>query len=87
MARAYEIQRLASRLAQCTEQVETVMARAWDIQLLTWQSPAGRAYRDSLALQASALGRAHGRITDAQLAVGRHARAVAASAGTAAGRN
>ncbi len=86
LARAYEIQDLASRLARCTEQVETVMARVRDIQLLEWQSPAGRAYRNSVALQEVALGRACGRLTDAMLAVGRHAREVAASAGIPAGR-
>jgi hypothetical protein len=86
MARADEIQRLASRVARCAEEVETVLARIRDIQLLDWQSPAGRAYRNSVSLQAAALGRAHGQLTAAMLAVGRHAREVAASAGSAAGR-
>lgn len=85
MDRAYEIQYLASRVARCAEQVETVLARIRDIQLLEWQSPAGRAYRNSVALQEVALGRACGRLTEARLAVGRHAREVAASAGSSAG--
>jgi MarR-like DNA-binding transcriptional regulator SgrR of sgrS sRNA len=83
--RAYEVQYLASRVARCSERVETVLARIRDIQLLEWQSPAGRAYRNSVALQEAALGKARGRLTEARLAVGRHAREVAASAGSSAG--
>ena len=83
--RAYEVQYLASRVARCSEQAETVFARIRDIQLLEWQSPAGRAYRNSVALQEAALGKARGRLTEARLAVGRHAREVAASAGSSAG--
>jgi MarR-like DNA-binding transcriptional regulator SgrR of sgrS sRNA len=83
--RASEVQHLASRVARCSEQVETVLARIRDIQLLEWQSPAGRAYRNSVALQEAALGKACERLTEARLAVGRHAREVAASAGSSAG--
>ena len=83
--RASEVQYLASRVARCSEQVETVLARIRDIQLLEWQSPAGRAYRNSVALQEAALGKARERLTEARLAVGHHAREVAASAGSSAG--
>ena len=86
MTRAYEVQHLASRVARCSDQVETVLARIRDIQMLEWQSPAGRAYRNSVALQEVALGRARERLTEARLAVGRHAREVAAAAGKSAGR-
>jgi hypothetical protein len=85
LSRAYEVQYLASRVARCVEQVETVLVRIRDIQLLEWQSPAGRAYRNSVALQEAALGKARGRLTDAGLAVGRHAREVAASSGSLPG--
>lgn len=81
---SYEVQQLAARVASCAGRVEKVLAGFWEIQLLDWQSPAGRAYRDSVALQAAALGRARERLDDAAAAVSRHAHAVSAS-GTPAG--
>jgi hypothetical protein len=83
--RACEVQHLASRVARCSDQVDTVLARIRDVQLLEWQSPAGRAYRNSVALQEAALGRARGQLVEAWLAVGRHARDIAAPAGSSAG--
>jgi hypothetical protein len=83
--RAYEVQYLASRVARCSEQVEAVLAGIRDIQLLEWQSPAGRAYRNSVAVQEAALGKALEGLAEARLAVGRHAREVAVSAGSSAG--
>ena len=84
MVRSYEIQQLAARVASCASRAEQVLAGFWEIQLLDWQSPAGRAYRDSVALQAVSLGRARERLEDATAAVSRHAHAVSAS-GTPAG--
>ena len=84
MVRSYEIQQLAARVASCAGRVEKVLAGFWEIQLLDWQSPAGRAYRDSVALQAASLGRARERLEDATAAVSRHANAVSTS-GTPAG--
>lgn len=86
LSRGYELQNLTVRVALCSERVQTVMAGFRDIQLLDWQSPAGRAYRNAVALQETALGRAGRRLEDAQLAVGRHAREVALSGGNAPGR-
>ncbi|UZX05096.1 hypothetical protein F8G81_22735 [Arthrobacter sp. CDRTa11] len=76
MARSHDIQQLAVRVERCTRRVEEVLAGFWKIQLLDWQSPAGRAYRDSVALQAAALGRTRGRLQEAAEAVNRHSRAV-----------
>lgn len=45
--------------------------------MLEWQSPAGRAYRDSVALQEIQLGRARVAIEDAVTAVSRYAQEVA----------
>lgn len=84
MSRSYEVQQLAARVASCAGRVEEVLAGFWEIQLVDWQSPAGRAYRDSVALQAASLGRARERLADAASAVGRHAQAVSTS-GTPAG--
>lgn len=76
IARSYEIQQLAARVESCRGRAEVILSGFWKIQLLDWQSPAGRAYRGSVALQAAALGRARGRLQDAAQAVSRHSRAV-----------
>ncbi|MBT2533625.1 hypothetical protein J7E83_16145 [Arthrobacter sp. ISL-48] len=77
LARGNEVQQLAARVAGCTGRVEGVLSGFRQIQLLDWQSPAGRAYRNSVALQEAALGRARDRLQDAASAVNSHARAVA----------
>jgi hypothetical protein len=86
MSRGYEIQVLAARVDVCLGRVENVLAGFREIQLLDWQSPAGRAYRNSVALQEVALGRARVRLEDALASVRRHAHAVDASAGSPVGR-
>ena len=87
MSRGYEVQALAGRLEVCLGRVEDVLGRFREIQLLDWQSPAGRAYRNSVALQEVALARARVRLEEAVASVRRHAQAVAASAGNPAGRS
>jgi len=86
MSRSYEVQVLAARVQACLGRVERVLAGFREIQLLDWQSPAGRAYRNSVSLQEVALGRARVRLEDALASVRRHAQAVGASAGNPAGR-
>ena len=86
MSRSYEVQQLAGRVDLCLGRVEKVLAGFREIQLLDWQSPAGRAYRNSVALQEVALGRARVRLEDALASVRRHAQAVGASAGNPAAR-
>ena len=86
MSRTYEVLQLATRVARCIERVEGVSCSFREIQLLDWQSPAGRAYRNSVALQAVALGRARVRMQEASAAVHRHAREVASPDGATAGR-
>jgi len=87
IAREHEVQNLAARVAACSTRVEGVLASFRDIQLLDWQSPAGRAYRNSVALQEVALGRARVRLEDALVAVNRHAQEVGPSAnGSTVGR-
>ncbi|KRE78898.1 hypothetical protein ASG77_17720 [Arthrobacter sp. Soil762] len=81
IARGNEVQHLAGRVAVCARRVEAVLASFRQIQLLDWQSPAGRAYRNSVALQEVALGRALGRLEDARLAVNRHAQVVGPPSG------
>ncbi|MET3174421.1 UNVERIFIED_ORG: hypothetical protein ABIB52_002272 [Arthrobacter sp. UYCu721] len=86
MARGNEVQHLAGRVAVCAARVETVLASFREIQLLDWQSPAGKAYRNSVALQEVALGRALVRLEDARLAVNHHAQEVGPSGGSPAGQ-
>ncbi|WP_310166685.1 hypothetical protein [Arthrobacter sp. BE255] len=86
MSRSYEVQQLAGGVDLCLARVEKVLAGFREIQLLDWQSPAGRAYRNSVALQEVALGKARVRLEEALASVRRHAQAVAASAGNPAGR-
>jgi hypothetical protein len=87
MSRGYEVQVLAARVDVCLGRVENVLTGFREIQLLDWQSPAGRAYRNSVALQEVALGRARVRLEEALVSVRRHAHAVGASAGSPAGRH
>ena len=86
LVRGSQVQQLAARVAGCTDRVETVLAGFRQIQLLDWQSAAGRAYRNSVALQEAALGRARDRLQDAVSAVNSHARAVAEPCGNPSGR-
>lgn len=79
LSRGYEVQNLARRVAVCADRVAGVLAGFREIQLLEWQSPAGRAYRDSVALQEVALGRVRVPIEDAVVAVNRHAQDVASA--------
>ncbi|UKA71059.1 hypothetical protein [Arthrobacter sp. FW306-06-A] len=74
-----EVQEVGRRVAQCSESAEGVLSGFQDIQLLDWQSPAGQAYRDSVALQAVAVRRALDRVREASAAVAAHARAALTS--------
>lgn len=77
--RSYEVQQLAGRVAACADRVDALLARFRQVQLLEWKSPAGTAYRTTVALQAAALGRARERLHLAAMAVFRHAQGVAQS--------
>jgi hypothetical protein len=80
-SRAYEVQQLAARVESATGQLEAVHGRLSQLQLMDWQSPAGRAYRVSVGLQASALRRARERLDQAAWSVRRHAQNVTVSSG------
>lgn len=85
VSRSYEVQLLGWRMAACAQSLDAVMATFRHVQLADWESPAGRAYRTSVALQAAALGRARERLLVASEAVLRHAQGVAVSSGQAPG--
>lgn len=84
-SRSREVQQLAARVAGCASRAEKVLSGVWETQLSDWQSPAGRAYRESVALQAAALARARERLQDASAVVNRHALAVAEPCGNLTG--
>jgi hypothetical protein len=80
-SRPYEVQQLAVRLESAAGEVEEALSRLSQLQLMDWQSPAGRAYRVSVGLQAAALRRARERLDHAALSVRRHAQNVTVSSG------
>lgn len=80
-SRSYEVQQLAARVASCAEQAGAVLAGLGRLELQDWQSPAGRAYRTTLSLQAASLRRARDALADAEAVVLRHAQNVTLSTG------
>lgn len=80
-SRSYEVQQLAARVAACADQADAALARLARLELQAWQSPAGRAYRTALSLQAASLRRSRNALQDALAAVRRHAQNVALSSG------
>ncbi|MCX6498353.1 MAG: hypothetical protein NTU93_06065 [Arthrobacter sp.] len=80
-SRSYEVQQLAARMASCADQADAVLAGLGGLELQTWQSPAGRAYRTAISLQAASLRRARGGLQDAVVAVLLHAQHVTLSSG------
>lgn len=73
-SRSYEVQQLAARVARCADEADAVLAALARLELQTWQSPAGRAYRLTLSLQAAALHRGRDALLEAVAVVLRHAR-------------
>lgn len=70
---AAELLPLVGRLAWCGARVEEVQAGLTSIQLLDWQSPAGQAYRNTVARQATALRQVLDSLEEARTVVARHA--------------
>ena len=81
VSRSYEVQQLAARVAACADHTDAVLARLARVELQSWQSPAGRAYRTAVSLQAASLRRSRTTLQEAVAAVLRHARNVALSPG------
>jgi hypothetical protein len=73
-SRGYEIQQLAARLAGSADRADAVLAQLVRLELGSWQSPAGRAYRTALSLQAASLRRGGNALEDAVAVLYRHAR-------------
>ena len=80
-SRSYEVQQLAARVAACADNADAVLARLASVEMGSWQSPAGRAYRTALSLQASSLRRSRTALQEAVALVLRHAQNVVQSPG------
>lgn len=76
-----EVRLLAARLDACAGHAAAAAGGLARMELQGWQSPAGNAYRRSLAGHAAALRRSQFSLEDAATAVRRHARAVLLAAG------
>lgn len=80
-SRSSEVQQLAARVAACADRADAVLAGLVSVELQSWQSPAGRAYRTAVSLQAASLRRSGAALQEAAAAVLLHARNVALSPG------
>lgn len=80
-SRSYEVQQLAARVADCADHTDALLARLVLVELQGWQSPAGRAYRTAVSLQATSLRRSRATLQEGVAAVLRHARNVALAPG------
>lgn len=78
-SRSHEVQRLAWRIKACVDQADAVLASLRRAQMEHWLSPAGRAYRTTLAVHASALMRARESLDSAVARVLRHSQNVSVS--------
>jgi hypothetical protein len=78
-SRSYEVQLLAARVEAGMTEIEAVLRRLSQLELANWESPAGRAYRLSVGLQAAALRRAMEQLNHAAAAVRHHAQNLAVS--------
>jgi hypothetical protein len=78
-SRSYEVQLLAGRLTACADQADALLSQLARLELQGWQSPAGRAYRTAVSLQAASLRRSRDALQDASATVLGHARNVALS--------
>lgn len=78
-SRSHEVQRLAWRIKRCVDQTDQVLATLRRTQLESWQSPAGRAYRTTIAVHASAVMRTRESLDTAAGLILRHSQNVAVS--------
>lgn len=77
ISRGAEIQKLGWRMVVCADQADAVLARLAQLQLEKWESPAGNAYRTTLAMQAASLRRGRDALRESAAVTFRHAQKVA----------
>ncbi|MFJ4210611.1 hypothetical protein ACIPY2_19325 [Paenarthrobacter sp. NPDC089675] len=68
-SRGHEVQRLAWRMKDCVDKADSVLLALRKAQLEGWRSPAGNAYRTTLAVHGSALRRARESLDSAAASV------------------
>ncbi|GAA3269424.1 hypothetical protein [Paenarthrobacter aurescens] len=78
-SRSHEVQRLAWRVQSCVDRVDAVLSSLRKAQVDDWLSPAGRAYRTTIAVHASALMRARESLEASVALVLRHSQNVSVS--------
>ncbi|WP_423182745.1 hypothetical protein [Arthrobacter sp. NyZ413] len=74
-----QVQQLARRAVVSADQVDAALAKLAQLQLEQWESPAGRAYRATLAVQSVSLRRGLDSLRDAAAATFQHAQDIASS--------
>lgn len=79
-SRGAQVQQLGWRMTVCADQADAVLAKLAQLQLDQWESPAGRAYRTTVALQAASLRRGRDALREAAAVTLRHAQNVALNA-------
>jgi hypothetical protein len=77
ISRGAEVQQLGWRMTACADQADAVLAKLAQLQLDQWESPAGRAYRTTMALQAASLRSGRDALREAAAVALRHAQNVA----------
>lgn len=79
VSRAAEVQRLGWRMSACADQADSVLGKLAQLQMDRWESPAGRAYRTTVALQAASLRRGRDALREAAAVTLRHSQNVASN--------
>lgn len=77
VARGVHLEVLPGRIGGCSDDADRILAGLRAVQLLDWQSPAGRAYRSRVEDQCRSLWLAGQALQAARAAVTRHVEAVA----------
>lgn len=79
VSRGAEVQQLAWRMTASADRADAVLVKLTQLQLERWESPAGRAYRTAVALQAASLRRGRDALREAAAVTLRHSQNVASS--------
>ncbi|OFI37058.1 hypothetical protein BIU82_11290 [Arthrobacter sp. SW1] len=74
----FEVHDLARRVAQCADEADGVLSQLGRLLMEQWQSPAGDAYRRTLAVHMGSLRNARDALQEASAVVTRHAMELAA---------
>ncbi|WP_426300764.1 hypothetical protein [Arthrobacter sp. R-11] len=76
-----DARQLATRVARCADEADAALSQLGQVQMGQWQSAAGRAYRNVLAIRLVELRRARDALREASVMVMHQAAKVAVPAG------